>query len=193
MKLKYGTNDLWPTQILKGKIEDKQLAKVCDSIFTTVDLDKPPNDFQEEFDILIDGPKELRKFKKTVVIPAFENYLNSIGTSLKEFQSYKLRAWMTGVKNGYMLPIHNHCGSHFSGVFYLMCEESDKGGELIAVDPRGNANRGYLDEFKPLFQNLVYQPTSGDYVIFPSYLYHHTNVFTGSLRLAMPVDLFLMT
>lgn len=190
MKLKYGINDLWPTQVLKGQIEEEQLTKVCNTIFTEMDLDKPKGDFQD-YDVLKEGPDQLKEFKNRVVVPAFENYLNSMGKSLNDFPSYRMRSWITGVKNGYMIPIHNHSGSHFSGVFYLFCEEQDKGGEFVAVDPRANANRGYLDEFKPLFENLVYQPSSGEYLIFPSFLYHHTNVFNGSIRLAMPVDLFL--
>ena len=110
---------------------------------------------------------------------------------LTDFPDRSLRSWITGTRNGYMIPAHNHSGASVSAVFYLMCEEDNQGGELVAIDPRTNANRGYKDEFKPLFANLVYTPQSGEYLMFPSYLYHHTNVFTGSLRLAMPVDLFL--
>jgi len=34
-------------------------------------------------------------------------------------------------------------------------------------------------------------PSSGEYIIFPSYIYHYTLPFSGALRLAVPVDLFL--
>jgi hypothetical protein len=59
------------------------------------------------------------------------------------------------------------------------------------MDPRANANRGYKDQFKSMFSNETYLPKSGEYLIFPSYLYHHTISFTGNMRIAMPVDLFL--
>jgi len=190
MNLKSGINEVWPTIVLKGEIDQATLEKVCNSLLINSDIKNPPGDFQS-FDILHDGCEDIKEFKETVVIPAFEEYLNRMNLSLKNFPSNRLRSWITGTKNGYMIPIHNHSGSSFSAVFYLLCEEQNKGGELVMLDPRGNANRGYLDEFKPMFENLVYKPVSGEYVIFPSYLYHHTNVFNGTLRLAMPVDLFL--
>jgi hypothetical protein len=188
--LKSGLNNLWPTQVYKGSILNKHLDPTLNAIFQDVDLDHPYSDFQD-FDILNDGPEALINFKDKVVWPAFENYFKEIGMDLKEFPNRSLRSWITGTRNGYMIPAHNHSGSSVSAVFYLMCEEDNQGGELVAIDPRTNANRGYKDEFKPLFANLVYAPQSGEYLMFPSYLYHHTNVFTGSLRLAMPVDLFL--
>jgi predicted 2-oxoglutarate/Fe(II)-dependent dioxygenase YbiX len=72
-----------------------------------------------------------------------------------------------------------------------MCSDQYKGGELVLLDSRTNANRGYKEEFKKLFENKTYLPTSGEYLMFPSHVYHHTIPFTGSMRLAMPVDLFL--
>lgn len=189
MTLKYGSNQLWPTIVYKGLLEKETHTKVLDSLFTETNLVNPAGDFQD-FDILEDGPQTMKDFKNEVV-GVFDQYLRDIGLKLSDFSSYNIRSWITGTRNGYMIPIHNHSGAHLSAVFYFFCEDGNKGGELVAVDPRGNANRGYLDEFKPLFENLVYAPKSGEYVVFPSYLYHHTNVFNGSLRIAMPVDLFL--
>lgn len=188
--LKSGLNNLWPTPFYKGDINNECLDSAVNSILQEIDLDNPASDFQS-FDILQDGPSQLIEFRDKVVWPAFETYLKEIGIDIKSFPDRWIRSWITGTRNGYMIPIHNHSGASVSAVFYLMCEDKDKGGELIAVDPRTNANRGYKDEFKGLFANLTYEPKSGEYVMFPSYLYHHTTVFKGSLRLAMPVDLFL--
>lgn len=184
-------NELWPTPVFKGEITDKDLLeRLLQSVFLNVDLDASANDFQG-LDILRDGPKEFRVFQERVILPAFNNYMREIGFDLSDFEDARLRSWLTPVRRGYMIPIHNHYGASFSAVFYLLCEKETEGGELIVVDPRTNANRGYKDQLKPLFLNETYLPKSGEYIIFPSYLYHHTTAFTGSMRLAMPVDLFL--
>lgn len=190
--LKLGTNNLWPTQVYLGEIENVELLEnLLQSLFLNVNLDRPTSDFQN-FDILKDGPKEFIEFKDKIVFPAFESYLEELGYNIWDFPDVRLRSWITGVRNGYMIPAHNHSGASFSAVFYLLCEKKpNDGGELVLIDPRTNANRGYKDPFKPLFENTTYSPKSSEYIIFPSYLYHHTIAYTGDMRIAMPVDLFL--
>ncbi len=182
---------MWPTPVYLGKIEDTTLLEqMLQSMFLSVDLDSPASDFQD-FDILKDGPKEFLQFREKVVYPAFTDYMKTLGYDINEFEDVNIRSWITGIRNGYMIPIHNHSGASFSAVFYLLCENNKDGGELIMMDPRTNANRGYKDPFKEMFASESYLPKSGEFVIFPSYLYHHTLPFTGNMRIAMPVDLFL--
>ncbi len=185
-----GFNKLWPTEIYLGEIDKTILDNICQTIFTELNLEKPVSDFQG-FDILEDGPEEFQNFRDTVVWPAFSNYLEESGIDINSFPDRKLRSWIAGVYNGYMIPAHNHSGASLSAVFYLLCEEQNKGGELVLLDSRTNANRGYKDQFKVWFENKIYLPKTGEYLIFPSHVYHHTLPFTGSIRLAMPVDLFL--
>lgn len=185
-----GYNDLWPTIAYLGEIDTGTLESVCQTIFSEIDLEHPVSDFQG-FDILQDGSDVLQHFRNYVVWPAFAHYLKHIGIDLQEFPDRRLRSWITGVYKGYMIPAHNHSGASVSAVFYLLCEEQDKGGELILMDSRVNANRGYKDQFKPLFENHTYLPRTGEFLLFPSHVYHHTVPFNGSMRLAMPVDLFL--
>jgi hypothetical protein len=73
----------------------------------------------------------------------------------------------------------------------MICEENNKGGELILQDPRFNANRGYKEEFNNWFNNETITPKTGQFIIFPSFLYHNVKTFYGKIRLAMPVDLIL--
>jgi len=185
-----GFNKLWPTEIYLGEIDGDILDQTCQTIFTELNLDKPASDFQG-FDILEDGSEQFQKFRDTVVWPAFTRYLKEAGIDIIEFPDRKLRSWIAGVYNGYVIPAHNHSGASVSAVFYLLCEEQDRGGELVLLDSRVNANRGYKDQFKSWFENKIYLPKSGEYLMFPSYVYHHTLPFTGKIRLAMPVDLFL--
>ena len=188
-----GFNELWPTTVYLGKIEsaDQQLLEqVCNAIFSETDLKTPPSDFQK-FDILSDGSEVFQEFRDKIVWPAFEKYLEHWNINIYEFPDRRLRSWLCGAYSGYTMPVHNHSGSPVSAVFYLMTEESQSGGERILMDPRHNANRSYKDQFKPLFENKYYTPKSGEFLMFPSFTYHHTMPFTGQMRLAMPVDLFL--
>jgi|694.fasta_scaffold39156_7 hypothetical protein len=186
-----GFNELWPTTVYLGKIEDETLlSRVCDAIFTEVDLTNPPNDFHE-YDILRDGSEVFQEFRDKVVWPAFEKYLLNWNIDINDFEERRVRAWLTGSYTGYAMPVHNHSGSPISSVFYLMNEEQQAGGELVLMDPRHNANRGYQEEFKSMFENQCYTPKSGEFTMFPGFVYHHTLPFKGKIRLAMPVDLFL--
>lgn len=189
--LNLGINNLWSTPVYLGEIEDKNLLDdACQSIFLNVNLEVPISDFQE-FDILNDGCEKMKQFRDEIVWPAFDNYLKQLDVELKSFKKRRLKSWIAGSRTGYMIPTHNHAGASISAVFYLMAEEKKLGGEIILIDPRFNANRGYLPEFDSLFSNTTFLPSSGKYLMFPSFLYHNTIPFTGNLRLAMPVDLFL--
>jgi hypothetical protein len=185
-----GYTSLWPTDILLGTINDSNLlSKIITSSLTEI-TPETTGTFNE-YDPLKDGPAVFQEFRDNVVWPAFSEYLSHWNIDLKKFEDRRLRSWFTGHNSGYMIPAHNHSGATLSAVFYFMNEEHDKGGELVLMDPRANANRGYKDNFKSIFENVLFQPKSGEYLVFPSFVYHHTMPFRGNLRLAMPVDLFL--
>lgn len=189
--LKLGMNNLWPTEVYLGNIEDKQLLdQFCQYIFLNEDLKAPKSGNLSKVDLLRDGPPEIQAFRDNVVWPAFENYLAQLGFRISDYNDRRLKSWLTGSQSGYNITAHNHSGASVSAIFYLLCDE-DKGGDLILMDPRSNANRGYKPDFQRLFENKHYSPQNGQYIMFPSYVYHHTVPFLGKLRLAMPVDLFL--
>ena len=186
-----GFNELWPTTVYLGKIEDQILLdQVCNAIFVETDLADPPSDFKK-FDILRDGSSVFQEFRDKIVWPAFEKYLSNWKVDMLEFPDRRLRSWLTGSYTGYVMPVHNHSGSPISAVFYLINEEQQAGGELLLMDPRHNANRSYQPQFRHLFENQYYTPKSGEFVMFPGFTYHQTMPFNGKLRLAMTVDLFL--
>ena len=182
---------LWPNQVLINNINNKEiLENFTNNIFEDCNLDKPFSEVQNTC-IFENGSEIFKQFRDKIVLPAFEEYLDLIGIDKNKFPKRKVKAWITGAKGGYMIPPHNHSGASLSGIFYILNEEKDKGGELVLQDPRNNANRGYKEEFKFLFEDKKYMPSSGEYIIFPSYIYHYTLPFSGALRLAVPVDLFL--
>jgi hypothetical protein len=185
-----GFNNLWPTKVLVQNIEDQSLLEeVANNILLNY-VHAPLSDFQD-FDLLKDGGDCYAKFKKEIVYPAFDQYLKEVfNIKLSQCKNHFFRSWLAGPKSGYSIHTHNHSGACISAIFYILCEEQDQGGELVMIDPRGNANRGYPEDMKHEFSDIIYKPKSGQVVIFPSFLYHYTKLFTGNLRIAMPVDFF---
>lgn len=185
-------NYLWPTKVLHESVKDNSLLdNVIQEIFSTYDMNNPPSDSDnnELFDNC--GPF-LTQFKEAVVIPTFEQYLKEAHNSkLSDYKEYNLKSWITGTGNGYNMIYHNHSGAAFSAVFYLLAEDVSKGGSIVFSDPRHNANRGYDSKLKTEFENVFHTPSTGDIVVFPSFLYHYVNPYYSNLRIAMPVDLFL--
>lgn len=181
----------WPSKILSGSIRQKDLVdQVVNHLLTNYDLERPPGDINDQ-NIFKDPFFE--KFKKEVVIPAFDHWLrDSMNTSISSMnKDYSMRAWITGVYNGYNIITHNHSGAHLSAVFYLFNDAPQSGGEIIFFDPRANANRGYKSEWNSYFSPFTMKVPSYTFAVFPSFIYHQTTPFGGNMRLAMPVDLFI--
>jgi len=183
-----GMNYLWPTPVLKDSIKDQNLLNdLVGELFALYDLQNPPSDILQD-NIFESGSAIIERFKTEVVLPAFATFLKeSFDLDLSNYPHSYLRGWVAGYSPGYFMINHNHSGSHMTGVFYLLVEDG-KGGELTLEDPRVNANRGYLLEMMPKFKSNVYSPKSGEFAIFPSFLYHYVNPFQGQCRLAIPVD-----
>lgn len=186
-----GFHRCWSSDLLYENIDGNQyLDNFISSVLSDLDLDHTPSDF-DDTNLIENHGENYVNFKNHVVVPAFQKFIaKSFNLDLLNYDFF-LRSWMAGIKNGYDISIHNHAGAAVSAVFYLLCQDSCHGGDLVLTDPRANANRGYQREFKKNFENIIITPRSGDIVIFPSFVYHHTTRFTGNLRLAMPVDLFI--
>lgn len=190
-KIQSGFSNLWPTTVYQGNIENKELVEevVNDSLFM-FDFDKPPSDLVENTNVLF-ASESLIKFKDRVVLPSFNHYLqHKWNVSLDDFEEYNLKSWYTGAKKGYDIQYHNHSGAQLSSIFYLLIE-GNHGGELLLADPRTNANRGYFGKMFEDFSMKAFTPMSCTFIIFPSFLYHFTDMFEGTIRLGIPVDLFL--
>lgn len=188
-EINLGYNYLWPTNVYIGNIEEKILNETFQDILINLNTNKK-NEFQT-FDILENGSKQLKEFKDKIVWPAFSNFLMDQNIDIKKFPQRRLKSWITGENKNYVIPVHNHNGASISGIFYLFVSEQDCGGELILIDSRVNAGRGYKEDFSTWFENKFYSPKTGQYILFPSHVYHQTLPFTGNTRLGVVVDLFL--
>ncbi len=185
--------NLWSTPFLKTEMPSDIRDKFLIKLFTEYDFANPPSDFGS-VNILNNKSPEIVEFKEQVVKPAFDKFLNeTMGRSLKDWQSYDMHGWITGTGRDYSLNFHNHRGAQVSAVFYIFCEEQDRGGVITFTDPRMNANRGYDESFVPWFEPKVIIPKSGDIAVFPSFLYHFVTTYQSNIRVAIPVDLFLRT
>lgn len=180
-------NPLWPTVIGTGKFD---IPGLIEHIFTNHDL----NNLQSDLDgsnIFKDNAPVMQQFHNKVY-ECFNSYMQeTIGKTIADFNEHEIKGWITGHDKGYQMTIHNHSGAQLSGVFYIMAEDQNSGGDIVFSDPRSNANRGYDESFSPMFERHKITPRTGDYAIFPSFTYHHVNPYYSNLRICVPVDLYL--
>ena len=88
------------------------------------------------------------------------------------------------------LSIHR-VGNKINNEPIFLSDDIYKGGELVAYDPRANANRGYSGKMAEMFEPIEYAPQTGDVIIMPGYVYHSVKTYHSNLRLAVPVDIFI--
>ena len=183
--LKSGLNNCWATPIYKTSITKEDCESLIQSVMIYENVDKPQSDFDST--TLTETIPLLKKVAK-------EKYTEFFKTAFDidiEDLDYEFKSWLTGSKGKYSMELHNHSGAPWVAVFYILAEETDKGGEFIAYDPRSNANRGFSDEFKFMFNPIDFLPKTGDVIIMPGFVYHAVRLYDSSLRLAIPVDLFI--
>ena len=183
--LNSGVNYLWSTPISFHKIESTDYVDLLNDALQ-VDLDN--NSLAE--DIGFDTPS-INKFEQEIIVPLIEQYLNKYNISLNDYDQYKLQKWVgRGEQGQYAMRHHNHRSSIVSAVFYPLVDPVDPG-SIVFIDPRTNANRGYNGkQFQQHFADLVHKPTTGDLLIFPSYVWHYVYP-TSSPRIVIPFDLFV--
>jgi hypothetical protein len=185
---------LWSTPLLHDSMQEDVYAPFLQKILTDPHESNIINipDGEKSLDILNDESIEVQNFKNNIVYPAFDNYLKStLGKSISDWGAYKFKSWLIKGSNSYNVNYHNHSGSQITSVFYILVDELGSGGNVTFTDPRQNSNRGYDSSFLPWFDPLTIIPKTGDYVIFPSFLYHFVSTYGGDIRIAIAVDLFL--
>ena len=176
----------WSPPIEHGKFDANELAS---HILSEYDMQNPPGDLND-YNIFESESKPLQQLKDTAYANFKKHIAEAYNVDIDNYES-TIKGWITGHGKHYSMMIHNHSGAHFSAVYYVLAEESDQGGAIVFSDPRSNANRGYDENFRPHFNQHLIQPQTGDFVIFPSFVYHHVNPFYSQFRIAIPIDLYL--
>ena len=183
--LKSGINNCWATPIYKTSISQEDFDSLVNTLMLIENVHRP----QAEFDH--DSLTEKIPLLKKLAYEKYNEFFNVMFNTNLDKYDYAFKSWLTGSTGNYYMDLHNHTGVPFVAVFYALAEEQDKGGELMIYDPRGNANRGFNTDFKDMFAPIEFLPKTGDVIIMPGFLYHSVRPFQSSLRLAIPVDLFI--
>ena len=180
-------HNLWSTPIEHGKFEVPELANF---ILQTYNMADPPSTM-DNYNILDNKAQPIQELRK-VALENFKKYSNRcFGVDIDRYSVVELKGWVTGHGEQYQMPLHNHAGAYFSAVYYALAEEQDQGGQIHFMDPRSNANRGYDLNYQHPFKPFSLTPETGDFVIFPSFVYHHVSQFFSRFRIAIPIDLYL--
>jgi hypothetical protein len=192
--MELGLNNLWPTKILYGRLNSFKNLELLVNDILTQEIFQEIKEQKLSDNFFNNQNKSIKKFKEEEVIPSFKNYLNLIGFDDSILRNFEVKGWIVSSDKTKNMLYHNHSNCQFSAVFYLLSDLKEKsGGEIVFHDPRTNANRGYDTRFSHLFAPEKVTPKSGDFLIFPSYLYHHVNTVFSQKRMALAVDLFLYT
>jgi len=174
-------HNAWSTPI---EHTSSHIEGLVDHILTYADTTKI------NYTILEDDSKPINELKQ-IAYDNFKKYVNKcFGVDIDKYHT-QMKAWVISPTGSYTHQIHNHMGAMFSSIYYVLADEQNIGGEIKFHDPRGNANRGYDENFKHHFEDKIILPKTDDVLIFPSFLYHSVNPFSSGIRIALPIDLYL--
>ena len=141
------------------------------------------NIFEEDSDLF----DTFKNFISKEAEKYFESYANSNdGLITNRPNKFSLKGWFVDIKkNGFLKP-HNHPEGWISGVYYL---------RIPKKNDKNEANIKFLllnDDFPEsdqVFPEMEIEALESRLILFPSSLYHHTNLFTDdSDRICVSFD-----
>jgi hypothetical protein len=192
--LQYGLNNIYPTKVWLGRTDKETCNTLAAEILADGNQSQTQiyNDSDYNDNLFGKNNNIINNFRDSVIVPDLDNYLrNTINRPLSDFKNYEISAWISKHTDGEFVSRHNHWDGQISAIYYIMIDETDKEGTLWLQDPRPNANRGYGPQFEEWFTTLKYQPQVGEYIFFPSFVYHYVCAIKSSIRLAIAVDIKL--
>lgn len=117
------------------------------------------------------GKREDFHFINRAAIAAFSHYLEAVGKATLGMRMDN--AWASVYGRGHFVPQHTHPLSHLSLVFYAAATPDT--GHLVFDNPaRAHFEHFYPPELSWLQPRFSLAPQAGTFVVFPSYLVHHT-------------------
>ena len=95
-------------------------------------------------------------------------------------------SWANINRAGSHNSVHNHCNSHWSGVYYVKVPKFDdndvpRAGDIMFYDPRGAVNMVVHPGKCIDGESIRVSPIAGHLLIFPSWLYHSVNPFKSDV------------
>jgi len=172
---------LWSTPIHRGTFDPTELLT-----WALTEGDIANRDLETRHHIFEEDVPALQNFKELAVGHIGEYLKAAFNLSYDDFSDIHVSSWIGGTREDYQQAPHNHPNTQVTAVYYLMAED----GDLILMDPRSGANRGYPEVFKNHFYHKKLTPVSGNFIIFPSYVWHAVQA-AESTRLRMVVEMRL--
>ena len=114
-----------------------------------------------------------------------QGFLNHLRPAERKKQDqFRLQGWINMNRPGDFNVLHCHPGCFLSATYYVKVPEGMKGGEIVFRDPRGPAVAMYETPGIDLpwvgsGLGIPFTPTTGQLLLFPSWLEHRVEPFSG--------------
>ena len=157
--------------------------------------DIKPNELQS----IDDGIHHDKRFNNLfdAIIPKIKEALISQHINLDVLDMYITKTWTTYTIKEQYIHSHRHMSSHYSFVYYPYAEEQ---GDLVFQDDEGSKvglnipiRKEYFTEFTDInYSSAIYPAKTGNLIIFPSMLFHETQLnTTNKPRISISGDIML--
>ena len=157
--------------------------------------DIKPNELQS----IDDGIHHDKRFNNLfdAIIPKIKEALISQHINLDVLDMYITKAWTTFTIKEQYIHSHRHMSSHYSFVYYPYAEGQ---GDLVFQDDEGSKvglnipiRKEYFTEFTDInYSSAIYPAKTGNLIIFPSMLFHETQLnTTDKPRISISGDIML--
>ena len=173
-------------------IRREQLNEVDHDAVITESLMRVTNRNADAFDldentVTAEAFPQIECVVQEAILPRMIDYLSDVWQL--EHPQWSHNAWVRVTTGGEGMKLHGHTGCQLSAIYYPMAND---GGQINLVDPRGCADRGYPTVVRSRHFNLFSEsPSEGLLLIFPSYLSHYVDGHDKSMRVSIPVDLYI--
>ena len=148
------------------------------------------NGTQSTINIFDQGSDLFETLKNFLLIEA-ENYAYSFEKSNDGLitnwpKGFSLNGWLVNIRKGGFLKKHNHPKGWISGVYYLKIPKKNNKQE---ANIKFTINNDDFPASKKSFPEKEIETIESRLILFPSSLYHHTNLFTdNSERICLSFD-----
>jgi uncharacterized protein (TIGR02466 family) len=115
------------------------------------------------------------------------SHMVALGSQAARFNlNCEFVSWANINRWGSHNSVHNHCNSHWSGVYYVTVpkfddDDIDRAGDIMFYDPRGAVNMMVHPGRCNDGEAIRVSPIAGHMLLFPSWLYHSVNPFKSDV------------
>lgn len=170
-------NNIWKLN-LAGQVD---LELIANEVLMVGKHTKISRDRQPEMEAV-------HNFQETMVHPRMLQYFQEEYGCDITTRDYYFQSFGSPILDGQGMGPHHHSFSLLTSVFYPISSEA----QLVILDPRGVAGRGYPEEVQTkFFSNFRFTPKAGDLIIFPAHLVHMVSACDNDIRLSLISDLMV--